>query len=537
MGAQDLAGQVFNRLTVLERNGTSADRKALWRCRCTCGQEVTVSGKRLRTGHTRSCGCLQKERASQTSRLNLVGQVFGRLTVLEDAGTAGEGRRLASTWRCRCECGTELVVAGNSLTTGNTRSCGCLKREEASARRNVHLEGRRFGRLVVIKRDGFNKFGHALWLCQCDCGAQISTDSGRLNFGTVRSCGCFQKDRASEVSRVDILGQRFGMLTVIADAGSKPMARGALALWECACDCGNKTVVPGVRLRSGNTKSCGCVASHAEKEILGLVRDWLPGESVLGDRLLEPTGYRYDVICPEKRIAIEYNGVYWHSAPFKERGYHVSKRTAVEASGYRLISIWEDDWKAQRDKYIALLRRVLQLDVPQLVGARRLDLRKILPRAANAFHEQYHLQGRTRGSRHLGAFLDGELLAVGSFFGGIPKSVSSIERYTLKTGVASPGLLLRMLKALPWRRYVTHCDRDHFDGGVYRASGFRLVSSTPQLRFSDGQQRHHRQRFMKHQLPALGIDLQPGESASAALARHGLQECWNSGIDTWELEL
>jgi hypothetical protein len=57
----DLAGQRFGHLVVIERVGTSNDRKALWRCRCDCGNEITTSGRGLRTMTTKSCGCLRRE--------------------------------------------------------------------------------------------------------------------------------------------------------------------------------------------------------------------------------------------------------------------------------------------------------------------------------------------------------------------------------------------------------------------------------------------------------------------------------------------
>lgn len=56
----DITGQTFGRLTVLERAG-SRDRKALWRCRCSCGQDAIVIGKLLRSGHTKSCGCWRSD--------------------------------------------------------------------------------------------------------------------------------------------------------------------------------------------------------------------------------------------------------------------------------------------------------------------------------------------------------------------------------------------------------------------------------------------------------------------------------------------
>ena len=63
--AKDLSGQKFNRLTVLYRSGTDPNGAARWMCLCECGNEVCVRGASLRNGHTKSCGCLQKEAAKE----------------------------------------------------------------------------------------------------------------------------------------------------------------------------------------------------------------------------------------------------------------------------------------------------------------------------------------------------------------------------------------------------------------------------------------------------------------------------------------
>ena len=59
----DLTGRKFGRLTAIRREGTSKDGKALWMCRCECGSITIVKSSLLTSGHTRSCGCLQRETA------------------------------------------------------------------------------------------------------------------------------------------------------------------------------------------------------------------------------------------------------------------------------------------------------------------------------------------------------------------------------------------------------------------------------------------------------------------------------------------
>ena len=111
----DLSGQIFNHLTVLFRV-ESPSRKAMWLCLCECGNLVIVAATALKNGHTKSCGCIQG--------LNLVGQKFTCLLVLEKVYNNGIG---TGYWKCLCDCGNITYVTTYRLTSGHTKSCGCLK--------------------------------------------------------------------------------------------------------------------------------------------------------------------------------------------------------------------------------------------------------------------------------------------------------------------------------------------------------------------------------------------------------------------------
>ena len=68
MGLIDMVGTTWGRLTVVSRVGVTDNGKATWLCRCACGEERVVAGKWLRSGNTRSCGCLQREKASARAK-------------------------------------------------------------------------------------------------------------------------------------------------------------------------------------------------------------------------------------------------------------------------------------------------------------------------------------------------------------------------------------------------------------------------------------------------------------------------------------
>lgn len=533
---EDLSGQVFERLTVLGRaERKDGESRAQWRCRCSCGNETTLSGKVLISGATRSCGCLQKEIASANSRLDLLGQTFGRLQVIKAAGTGGSGRDVHALWLCRCQCGQELTVPSSSLRSGNTRSCGCLHRDSASERRRIDLSGRVFARLTVLEEVGQNRYGSVLWRCQCDCGSETETTTTLLLQGITRSCGCLQRQRASEASSSQLEGMVFGQLTVLERAGSVTFTRGASSLWLCQCTCGATTKVTNGNLKSGGTKSCGCVASGVEQDLVALVRQWLPDAEVLNDEGLGNSRLRYDVIVPEKKVVIEFNGVYWHSALHKDKFYHLDKRELAETAGYRMISVWEDDWRDRPAQVTALLRRVLGLDPLRSIGARKLQIELIQPNEANEHHQAYHMQPAVvRGTLHFGISFEDELLAVASFRQEGRHGHAVIARYTVKPGYTLPGVLPKLLTIVPFDHITSYCDRDYFNGRSYENAGFSLTGTTLQLRYLQNNTRYHRERFMRHRLPALGIEVLPGESGNLALERHGIHACWNSGIDRWE---
>lgn len=95
---------------------------------------------------------------------SLVGKKFGSLTVLEMAGKGSCGSIL---WRCRCDCGNEIIARGGNLKNGSPKSCGCLHRAKEL------LPGSRFGRYIVIKHIGVTATkGRDLYLVKCQCGEE-----------------------------------------------------------------------------------------------------------------------------------------------------------------------------------------------------------------------------------------------------------------------------------------------------------------------------------------------------------------------------
>ena len=119
----DLTGKKFNRLTVMYRNGHRSDVHILWHCKCDCGNEVDVGGNSLKSGNTKSCGCLNIQKISERNIKDLTGKRFGNLVV---SHIVGKTHRQSVIWRCKCDCGNVCDVVSHYLLCGDTKSCGCL---------------------------------------------------------------------------------------------------------------------------------------------------------------------------------------------------------------------------------------------------------------------------------------------------------------------------------------------------------------------------------------------------------------------------
>lgn len=126
-------------------------------------------------------------------KLELVGQVFGRLTVIKQVDGDTQGTR----WLCSCECGETTTVSGKMLMSGNTKACGCLRNEP----QGPDLTGKVFGRLTVISR-GETQENRAYWNCVCQCGNEFTAMAKSLRRGDTKSCGCALREWQTQAASI-----------------------------------------------------------------------------------------------------------------------------------------------------------------------------------------------------------------------------------------------------------------------------------------------------------------------------------------------
>ena len=122
-------GNRYGMVTVNERGPNDNNGKAQWYCTCDCGKSFLARGCDLRRNKILTCGCTSYQKGQR-----LIGQKFGKLTVIKFLGTNYYQKH---EYECLCDCGNTTIVLEQHLKNGNTRSCGCIKKEKSIGEQQI----------------------------------------------------------------------------------------------------------------------------------------------------------------------------------------------------------------------------------------------------------------------------------------------------------------------------------------------------------------------------------------------------------------
>jgi len=125
-------------------------------------------------------------------------------------------------------------------------------------------------------------------------------------------------------------------------------------------------------------------------------------------------GNELDIYIPSHNLAIEFNGIYWHSELYKDKKYHLNKTKSCNKKNIKLIHIWEDDWNFKKDIVKSRLLNELGL-IDRRIYARKTKIEEIDSKTSATFLQENHLQGKVNGSIRYGLYYQGELVSLMTF--------------------------------------------------------------------------------------------------------------------------
>lgn len=205
-----------------------------------------------------------------------------------------------------------------------------------------------------------------------------------------------------------------------------------------------------------------------------------------------------DILIPGKSVAIEFNGVYFHSDKFVDPDYHKVKMEECGSNGIRLVQVWEDDWRDRKDIVKESIRQILGVSELKKVNARDTEVKLIDVTTANDFLNKYHIQGKSNASIRLGLFLGEEVVAVMLFM----KAANSytLSRYASKYQVRGghSKLLSYFEKNFEYEEIVTFADLTMSTGELYKRTGWTQDSILlPDYKYVVGATRYHKFGYRK----------------------------------------
>lgn len=230
--------------------------------------------------------------------------------------------------------------------------------------------------------------------------------------------------------------------------------------------------------------------------------------------------FELDIYIEEKKIAIEINGIYFHSNKFLNKKYHEYKRQLCENKGIRLIQLFEDDIN---DK-IEIIKRYLihTLLLTNFIPARKCKIiENIDIYTRREFMNKYHIQGYAKCNYSIGLTYNNELVALMLFDKNI------LTRYA--TSQRIQGGFSKLLKNSHLNHIITFVDLSMFTGNMYYSSGFTFDKYiSPDYKYVINNRRIHKFNLRKKQF-AKKFKFDPSLTESELAILNNINKIYDAG--------
>ena len=226
---------------------------------------------------------------------------------------------------------------------------------------------------------------------------------------------------------------------------------------------------------------CGHCVSNGEKELAAFVSEISGVTDILENkRNIIDDKLEIDIYVPDKNIAFEYDGLYWHSEAEKPKDYHLKKTIACQNKGIRLIHIFEDEWETKQNIVKSMIRNIFS-QTNNRIYARKCVVKDVDSKVSRKFLDNNHLQGYCNSKIRLGLYYNNELVSLMTFgksrhFLGNGKYEWELLRFCNKIDTNVVGGASKLLKyfisTYKPKSIVSYADKRWSDGNLYEKLGF-----------------------------------------------------------------
>lgn len=248
-----------------------------------------------------------------------------------------------------------------------------------------------------------------------------------------------------------------------------------------------------------------CSSSIPEREIADFLEKYIEIERNTR-KVINPL--ELDVYIPSKKVAVEFNGLYWHSKC--DKNYHYCKMKECEKAGIRCIQIFEDEWRDKQEIVKSILLSAIGV-YERKVFARKCKVKEIETKIGNQFLDENHINGSVKtATKAYGLFYNDELLQVITV--GVNRFTKErkleLLRMATKKNCQVVGGFSKLLKDSGIEEIESYVDRRIYNGSGYASSGWTVIGeSEPAYYYTNFRVRKNRMSFMKCKLPPVeGIE-------------------------------
>ena len=367
----------------------------------------------------------------------------------------------------------------------------------------------------------------------------------RVRHTNLERYGC-EYPRQSDIVKMGVWQKYYShnkdLLKFIPQNPSVPLKEGHSVTWKC---CGH--VSEYIDYNGPMSARCPICdpplvngTSRAEQEILDFVKSIYTNTVLSNDRtLIKPK--ELDIYIPDRNLAIEYNGVYWHSSGSIEEDQffetrHYNKTLLCGERGINLFHVSEFDWQNVQKKEIIKSMIQHKLGLSETIYARDTTIAEVSPSDSREFLERNHLQGNVNAKIRLGLYHHNRLVSLMTF--GKPRFNKNFEWELLRfCNVLGSGVvggaskLLKHFRTHHTGSIISYANRDHSLGNLYQNLGFELVGESSQNYVWFGDKKiYSRYETQKHKLKnLLGDGFDENMTEAENMYKNGFRRIFDSG--------